>query len=111
MSFLKDAGHTVYELFRLRDENGYPIHNNIFSDNLLKNNNLDVIINLVALTDLEKCEKDVASAFKSNVQTMEKLIASISSLNIHLIHISTDQVYSGDGPHKEEDVSQSMYMV
>lgn len=103
--FLQDAGHNVYELFRIRDKNGYPIHNNIFLNNLLKTNKLDVIINLIALTDLEKCENDVASAYKSNVQTMEKLISSISSLNIHLIHISTDQVYSGDGPHKEKDVS------
>ncbi len=103
--FLKDAGHTVYELFRIRDDKGCPLHNNICLDNLFKNKKIDAIINLIALTDLEKCENDISSAYKSNVQTMEKLISSISLLNIHLIHISTDQVYSGEGPHKEDNVS------
>ena len=103
--FLKEAGHTVHKLFRIKDENGYPIKSNICLNDFLNTHKLDAIINLIALTDLEKCENDIFSAYKSNVQTMEKLISSISSLDIHLIHISTDQVYFGNGPHIEGKVS------
>ena len=36
---------------------------------------------------------------------MEKLISFLNEKKIHLIHISTDQVYSGKGPHKENNIS------
>ena len=64
----------------------------------------DVILNLVALTDVEKCEKQPNEAYLTNVKSVESLVAwqVESRRDVHLIHISTDQVYDGPGPHSEE---------
>ncbi len=67
------------------------------------------IINLIASTNVDQCEKDPINAWLTNVNVTEAISQAIIKSGkdedlIHLIHISTDQVYSGKGPHKEEDV-------
>ena len=66
----------------------------------------DVIINLVALTDVDLCESDPKQAFFVNLRATENLVKWIESglKACHLIQISTDQVYDGHGPHYEDDV-------
>lgn len=63
----------------------------------------NLIINTVALTNLEQCEIYKTLAYEINA----KICKSLSELQIlykfKIIHISTDQVYSGKGPHKEEN--------
>ena len=63
----------------------------------------DVIINLVALTNVDKCEDNKKLAEKTNAYFSMDLVKAINSYpkKIHLIHISTDQVYNGKGSHKE----------
>ncbi len=67
----------------------------------------DIIINLVALANVDACEESPTEAFRLNVKTCENL----STINSHIIHISTDQVYDGNGTelNKEEDVTLSNY--
>jgi dTDP-4-dehydrorhamnose reductase len=67
----------------------------------------DVIINLVALTDVDRCETHPQEAYSLNVKTVESLCAwmKIAGQACHLIHISTDQVYDGPGPHTEDDLT------
>lgn len=66
-----------------------------------------VVINLVAMTDVDLCEREPAKAHEVNVQIVESVARAIaSSTNAarpHLVQISTDQVYDGPGPHHEED--------
>lgn len=71
----------------------------------------DVVINLVALTDVDQCESDPNQAFLVNLRTAENLVKwSESRLTaVHLVHISTDQVYDGPGPHYEDDVMLTNY--
>jgi dTDP-4-dehydrorhamnose reductase len=71
----------------------------------------EVIVNLVALTDVDACERDPREAFRLNVRTVSNLVAWMQTQGspIHLIHVSTDQVYDGPGPHSEPDVSPSNY--
>lgn len=63
-----------------------------------------IIINLVALTDILECEKNPQKAFQANVDILKHLVINIDKNKTHLIHISTDQVYNGKGPHNEKIV-------
>ena len=63
-----------------------------------------IIINLVAKTDILECEKNPQKAFQVNVDILKHLVVNIDKNKTHLIHISTDQVYSGIGPHTEKVV-------
>lgn len=70
-----------------------------------------IIINLVALTDIDLCESDPRQAFKVNVQILENIVSWIetSSRICHLVQISTDHVYDGMGPHLESQVMLTNY--
>lgn len=67
----------------------------------------EVIVNLVALTDVDRCEANPHEAYLHNVKPVENLANWIlkSGANCHLIQISSDQVYDGLGPHAETDVT------
>jgi dTDP-4-dehydrorhamnose reductase len=71
----------------------------------------DCIVNLVALTDVDLCESDPQQAYLANTRTVENLAAAMrASAGVrHLIHISTDQLYDGPGPHPEADVHLKNY--
>jgi len=71
----------------------------------------DVLLNLIALTDVDLCESDPKQAFLVNVRTADNLVKWIESRAkpCHLIHLSTDQVYDGPGPHYEDDVMPTNY--
>ena len=82
------------------------VKNNVFD--LLKNTQPDIIINLVALTDVDYCEKNPDEAYVINVQVVTNITDYIiqSSKHIHLLQISTDQIYdNGNHLHNEDDVS------
>jgi dTDP-4-dehydrorhamnose reductase len=67
----------------------------------------DCIINLVALTNVDQCERDPNKAYLMNVATVANVVRAIRAQapNCHLVQISTDQVYDGKGPHTEANVS------
>jgi dTDP-4-dehydrorhamnose reductase len=70
----------------------------------------EVVVNLIAATDVDKCEDYPEWAWKTNIQSVEVIVECIekvarsAGVRAHLIQISTDQVYSGIGPHYEADV-------
>lgn len=76
-------------------------------EGLIENANTEAIVNLIAKTDVDGCEGDVNGAFLANVAVLEVLerILAKTSRKPHLIHLSTDQVYSGPGPHSEKNVN------
>ncbi len=75
---------------------------------ILKRHMPDVIVNLIALTNVDLCEKKKKKAEKINSDIVKIISQSVKRTNltkkIFLLHVSTDQVYSGEGPHKENSV-------
>lgn len=68
-----------------------------------------VVINLVAATNVDQCETQTELAWLANAGVVAAITEGILALEDspaprpHLVHISTDQVYCGSGPHSEDD--------
>lgn len=75
---------------------------------VLERHQPSVIINLIAMTDVDKCEREPAGALEANARVVESIARAVGSESndgrVHLVQISTDQVYDGPGPHQEEDI-------
>jgi dTDP-4-dehydrorhamnose reductase len=73
---------------------------------VLERVNPDVIINLIALTDVDRCETHPQEAYSLNVKPIENLCnwMRLAGEHCHLIQISSDQLYDGLGPHSEDKV-------
>jgi dTDP-4-dehydrorhamnose reductase len=71
----------------------------------------EIIVNLAALTNVDECERDPIAAYTSNTRIVENLARWIESSApaVHLIQVSTDQLYEGTGPHSEEHVRPVNY--
>ena len=97
---LKNLGYVVFEPSReiFKSDN---LSNNILK--LIVNEKIKTVINLVANTNVDYCEQYPHEAYESNVKTLEKFIDIFHKTKVHLIHISSDQVYFGEGPHSEEN--------
>ena len=66
----------------------------------------EVVVNLAALTDVDACERDPHAAFVANTRIVEHLAAAVrAGAAGALVHVSTDQVYDGAGPHREDAVT------
>jgi dTDP-4-dehydrorhamnose reductase len=74
---------------------------------MLENVRPSLIVNLVALTSVDACEDAPQQAYLGNVRTVENVVAWMERNGhpCHLMHISTDQVYDGPGPHAEDDIT------
>ena len=74
---------------------------------LSKNNQkfrASVFINMAAITDVDFCEDNKELAYKVNTEfplLVSKILKSTKN-KYYIIQISTDQVYSGIGPHKNQ---------
>jgi len=66
----------------------------------------DVIVNLVALVNVDECEKNPNKAFLLNVRAAENITEWVikNGKKTKLIHISTDHVYNNPGYHKEDEI-------
>ena len=75
-------------------------------NNFLEKNNPDVIINLAAFTDVDKCELEEKKAYEINFNGVKNLCKNFSG---HFIQISTDYVFDGmNGPYNEDDKTNPM---
>jgi len=110
--YLKLAGHTV---FRQSRSHGFDIRLNILScsdwQDQLVGLEPDVVVNLAAATNVDRCETDPHWACQANV---EPLLAFVSAAHLcgvkpHIVHISTDQVYDGPGLHFEDKVDPANF--
>jgi len=64
----------------------------------------DAIVNLVALTNVDACEGEPHRAHLLNTRVVENLAAwAKERADAHLVQVSTDQVYDGEGLNREED--------
>lgn len=68
------------------------------------------VVNLVAATNVDQCETQTELAWQANAGVVAAIAEGIHALGNapaarpHLVHISTDQVYDGPGPHAEDEV-------
>jgi dTDP-4-dehydrorhamnose reductase len=76
----------------------------VSANKLLEKIEPEVIINLIGLTDVERCETQPNQAYLANVRTVENIADWVKQgkAPCHLVQISTDQVYDGAGPHTEK---------
>ncbi len=66
----------------------------------------DVVVNLVALSNVDACEEQINQAYLQNVKPVENLASWMkNNSKCRLIHISTDQVYDGEKLHVESEVT------
>lgn len=99
-------GHTVFKQGRANTaEYSVDPTDSKAVTRLVTNLKPDVIINLIAMTNVDGCERDVLGAFKANTSTVKAIADASIASSSKLMHISTDQVYDGDGPHIESDIS------
>lgn len=75
----------------------------VADENLLgafvEKNRIDTILNLVAATNVDECEKDASMAMRINVDFSARLAGLCKKWDLKLIQISTDHLY-GDKVHR-----------
>jgi dTDP-4-dehydrorhamnose reductase len=71
----------------------------------------DTVVNLAALTNVDRCESHPQEAYIANTRIVENLANSLECMGGggHLVQISTDQLYDGAGPHAEDEVTLTNY--
>lgn len=63
----------------------------------------DAIIHTAAMTNVDTCEEEKELAYALNVEAVRTLVDLCESLQIQLVHLSTDFIFDGaDGPYTEE---------
>lgn len=99
--------------FFFTDVDELDITNIDATNNFVKNNNIELIINCAAYTAVDKAEQDTQTAYKINVTGAENLKIAAKNADIPFIHISTDYVFDGHNfkPYNENDITnpQSIY--
>lgn len=104
---LQAAGHTI---FRQSRTDGYDIKLDLLSHqawvDCLTELQPETVVNLAAATNVDQCELNPQWAFEANIGPLLALRRASSSTDIrpHIVHISTDQLYDGLGPHSEKYV-------
>ena len=70
-------------------------------------NNINLIINCAAYTNVEKAEDDRDATYNLNVNAVSNLATVAKEYGAKMIHISTDYVFNGKGyrPYKENKIT------
>jgi len=88
-------------------EDGYKLDLTNFSmvEDFILNKKPDIIINTVAITDVDKCETEKDIAYKVNAEAVKHIVRAARVIEAYFIQISTDYVFDGQkGLYKEEDL-------
>lgn len=100
-SKLKSSGHDVFGFFRSPER---PCHTETEIESAFsrafENHQPDCVINLIAATNVDQCQQDMSHAALINC-FVPQVLSNLCRTGTHLVHISSDQVYSGTGPHLE----------
>ena len=103
--FLKKKHHVKIVTRRRKNGIYFNFYNLKNLQKIISTETPDVIINSIALTNVDECEQKKKLAYDTNVKITKFISNTITSLKYKkpfLIHISSDQVYSGLGPHTEK---------
>ena len=84
-----------------RNSSKLNLKNNKSFKRFIKKNEIKIIINLISLTDIEKCENFKQKAKLVNSTYIKNIVDTISTdRDVYLIHISTDHLF--DGKYKKK---------
>lgn len=64
----------------------------------------DVIVNTIALTNVDQCQREPQAAFIANARVAESLASALAGTGTRLIHVSTDHVYTRPFAQSEDQV-------
>lgn len=64
--------------------------------NMVRDNEIDVIVNCAAYTNVERAEDDIDFARLLNATAVANLAEAVKARGGHLVHISTDYVFGGN---------------
>ena len=70
---------------------------------LIEKNNPSIIVNAVALTNVDRCETEKELAYKINSESVRIMARMCSARKIKLVHVSTDYVFDGEAGNYRED--------
>jgi dTDP-4-dehydrorhamnose reductase len=73
--------------------------------NFLNQNDPEIIVNCAAYTAVDRAEEDSVNAYRLNAEAPGLLAREAEQKNIGLIHFSTDYVFNGEMPSKENNRS------
>ena len=95
----KDSEHSfVYTCFNSEKQEGLvrlDITDSNAIDAVMKEYQIDVIVNCAGYTDVERAESEEDKAFKANAEAVALLADAAKRCNATLIHISTDYIFDG----------------
>ena len=80
------------------------ITNKTAVEEFVKSNNVEIIVNCAAYTNVDKAEDDEATAELINATAVKILAEAVKSVNGTLFHVSTDYVFGAEGntPRRED---------
>lgn len=108
--FLKEKGYKVFRHGR-NDEADFKIIDYSTLHQKITTNKISSIVNLVAATNVDECERNIDLAFDANIFFTQSIVNEVLKIKEnqkpHFIQISTDQVYQGNGPHIESSARPS----
>ena len=103
---MRNAAKNSNDNYIFTDVSELDITNSDAVAKMVKVNNINVIVNCAAYTNVDKAETDEAFAEKLNSEAVGNLANAIKANNGTLIHISTDYVFGGsqgNTPRTEEE--------
>jgi dTDP-4-dehydrorhamnose reductase len=107
VSYLKNVGHNVVTHARTGGADFLvDLADSDKSFDMLSRIQPDIVINLVSLTNVELCQDQPNLAYLANTRSVENLTNWIlqTGANCHLIQISTDHLYDGNGLQSEDQI-------
>ena len=107
--FYASPSFTIYNFF-FSDKKSLDITNFKHVKNFIEKNDISIIINCAAYTDVVKAEKESDIADLINNASVENLANLCFEKNIKLVHISTDYVFDGykSYPYVESDSTKPL---
>ena len=76
-------------------------------EDLILKKDPDIIINCMAMTDVDKCEENKREAYNINGESIKHIIRTLKITESYFINISTDYVFSGiKGNYNETDIAE-----
>jgi dTDP-4-dehydrorhamnose reductase len=73
-------------------------------NNLIGDTNPSAVVNLAAMADIDRCEREKDLAWQINVQGASSVAKSCAHFGIRHLYFSSDAVFNGrNGPYKEQD--------
>lgn len=93
---MRNAAKESKDNYIFTDVAELDITNSVAVSRIVKDNDIKIIVNCAAYTNVDKAEGDAAFAEKLNAEAVANLANAIKANDGTLIHISTDYVFGGE---------------